>query len=302
MFGMRNVAGYQCIMRVKDIELYMSAILRKQGDPLFLSSFVNKSSSHMKKNQILLFLVFAAVCLLTSCGSYKNVTYFQNREALDKAVKGYLVDARIMPKDVLSIVVNTTTPSAASQFNLVTPTTQTQIQTYLVDNDGKIQFPVVGELKVGGLTKNEAEQMIRQAISPYLAESENPVVTVRMSSFSISVLGEVNQPGTFTVAREKINVLEALSRAGDLTIYGVRNNVTLIREDNEGNKSYHSLDLNDANIVNSPYYYLQQNDILYVEPNKVRAKSSTIGTSTSLWLSATGILISVATLLVSIFK
>lgn len=248
------------------------------------------------------FLILAIVCLLTSCGSSKNVTYFQNRESLDLAVKGYLVDARIMPKDVLSIVVNTTTPSASYQFNLVTPTTQTQMQTYLVDNDGKIQFPVVGELKVGGLTKTEAEQLICQAISPYLAETENPVVTVRMSSFSISVLGEVNQPGTFTIAREKINVLEALARAGDMTIYGVRNNVTLIREDNEGNKSYHSLDLNDANIVNSPYYYLQQNDILYVEPNKVRAKSSTIGTSTSLWLSATGILISVATLLVSIFK
>ena len=141
----------------------------------------------MKKNHILLFLVFAAVCLLTSCGSSKNVTYFQNREALEKAVKGYLVDARIMPKDVLSIIVNTTTPTAALQFNLVTPTTQTQIQSYLVDNEGKINFPVVGELKVGGLTKNEAEQLITQAISPYLAESENPVVTVRMSSFSISV-------------------------------------------------------------------------------------------------------------------
>lgn len=253
-------------------------------------------------NYNLTFLILAIVCLLTSCGSSKNVAYFQNRESLDFAVKGYLVDARIMPKDVLSIVVNTTTPSASYQFNLVTPTTQTQMQTYLVDNDGKIQFPVVGELKVGGLTKTEAEQLICKAISPYLAETENPVVTVRMSSFSISVLGEVNQPGTFTIAREKINVLEALARAGDMTIYGVRNNVTLIREDNEGNKSYHSLDLNDANIVNSPYYYLQQNDILYVEPNKVRAKSSTIGTSTSLWLSATGILISVATLLVSIFK
>ena len=248
------------------------------------------------------FPILAIVCLLTSCGSSKNVAYFQNRESLDLAVKGYLVDARIMPKDVLSIVVNTTTPSAAYQFNLVTPTTQTQIQTYLVDNDGKIQFPVVGELKVGGLTKTEAEQLITQAISPYLAESENPVVTVRMSSFSISVLGEVNAPGTFTIAREKINVLEALARAGDLTIYGVRNNVTLIREDVEGKKSYHTLDLNDANIVNSPYYYLQQNDILYVEPNKVRAHSSTIGTSTSLWLSATGILMSVATLLVTIFK
>lgn len=248
------------------------------------------------------FLMLAAVSLLTSCGSSKDVTYFKNREAFDQAVKGYLVDARIMPKDVLSIVVNTTTPTASFQFNLVTPTTQTQMQSYLVDNDGMIKFPVVGELKVGGLTKNEAEQLITKAITPYLAESENPVVTVRMSSFSISVLGEVNVPGTFTVAREKINVLEALARAGDLTIYGVRNNVTLIREDEEGNKSYHTLNLNDANIVNSPYYFLQQNDIIYVEPNKIKAQNSAIGTSTSLWLSATGILMSVATLLVSIFK
>ena len=256
----------------------------------------------MKKNHILLFLATVAVCLLTSCSSPKNVTYFQNREALDKAVRGYLVDARIMPKDVLTITVSTTTPEAAKQFNLVTPTSQTQLQTYLVDNEGMINFPVIGELKLGGLTKTEAEKLIAGKIALYLTESQNPVVTVRMSSFSISVLGEVNQPGTFTIAREKINVLEALSRAGDLTIYGIRNNVTLIRENSEGVKTYHTLDLNDANIVNSPYYYLQQNDILYVEPNKIKAQNSTIGSMTSLWLSATGILVSVATLLVSIFR
>ena len=256
----------------------------------------------MKKNHILFFLVFAAVCLLTSCASPKNVTYFQNRAALEKAVQGYLVDARIMPKDVLTITVSTTTPEAAQQFNLVTPTSQTQLQTYLVDNEGMINFPVVGQLKVGGMTKTEAEKLITEKIIPYLAESQNPVVTVRMSSFSISVLGEVNQPGTFMVEREKINVLEALSRAGDLTIYGVRNNVTLIREESDGTKSYHTLNLNDANIVNSPYYYLQQNDILYVEPNKIKAQNSTVGSMTNLWLSATSVLVSVATLLVSILR
>ena len=256
----------------------------------------------MKKNHILLFLAVTAICLLTSCGSSKNVTYFQNRETLDLAAKGYLVDARIMPKDVLSIVVNTTTPSAAYQFNLVTPTTQTQIQTYLVDNEGKINFPVIGEVKVGGLTKTEAELLIKEIITPYLAESENPIVTVRMSSFSISVLGEVNAPGSFTVGREKISVLEALARAGDLTIYGLRENVTLIREDSDGKKTFHTLNLNDANIVNSPYYYLQQNDILYVETNKTKIQNSRIGASTNFWLSATGILMSLATLLVSLLK
>lgn len=256
----------------------------------------------MKKNHILLFLAVVIACLLTSCSTPKNVTYFQNREALDKAVQGYLADAHIMPKDVLTITVSTTTPEAAKQFNLVTPTSQTQLQNYLVDNEGMINFPVVGQLKVGGMTKTEAEKLITNAISPYLKESENPVVTVRMTSFSVSVLGEVNQPGTFPIEREKINVLEALAKAGDLTIYGVRNNVTLIREERDGTKSYHTLNLNDANIVNSPYYNLQQNDILYVEPNKIKAQNSTIGSMTTLWLSATSILVSVATLLVSILR
>lgn len=256
----------------------------------------------MKRNHILLFLAVVIACLLTSCSTPKNVTYFQNRKALDKAVQGYLADARIMPKDVLTITVSTTTPEAAKQFNLVTPTSQTQLQNYLVDNEGMINFPVVGQLKVGGMTKTEAEKLITNAISPYLKESENPVVTVRMTSFSVSVLGEVNQPGTFPIEREKINVLEALAKAGDLTIYGVRNNVTLIREERDGTKSYHTLNLNDANIVNSPYYNLQQNDILYVEPNKIKAQNSTIGSMTNLWLSATSILVSVATLLVSILR
>lgn len=268
-----------------------------------------RSSNQTKTNMIkkisilnLSFLMLAAVSLLTSCASSKDVTYFKNREALEQAAKGYLFDARIMPKDVLTITVSTVNPPAAQQFNLVTPTSQTMLQSYLVDNEGKINFPVIGELKVGGLTKTEAEQLIKEKISPYLAESENPIVTIRMSSYSISVLGEVNQPGTFSVAREKINVLEALARAGDLTIYGRRGNVTLIREDCEGRKTYHTLNLNDANIVNSPYYYLQQNDILYVEPNRTMARNANIGSSTSLWLSGTGILVSLVTLLITIFK
>jgi len=240
--------------------------------------------------------------LLVSCGSSKDISYFENRETINQNAKGYLVDARIMPKDMLTITVSTTTPAAAQPFNLVTPTSQTELQTYLVDNEGKINFPIVGEVKVGGLTNTEAEQLIIKEINPYINPSEKPVVTVRMSSFSISVLGEVNQPGTFMVSREKINVLEALSRAGDLTIYGLRKNVTLIREDSEGSKSFHTIDLTDANIVNSPYYYLQQNDILYVQPNKIKAQNSSIGATTNFWLSATGILMSLATLLISIIK
>lgn len=257
-----------------------------------------------KRKHCLGWILFQAMVLLTlvSCGSSKGVSYFQNRDELSPDQSGYLFDARIMPKDLLTIIVSTVNPAAAQQFNLITPTTQSAMQTYLVDNDGKINFPVIGELKVGGLTKTEAEQMIIKKISPYLAETENPTVTVRMSSYSISVLGEVNAPGTISVGQEKISVLEALSRAGDLTIYGLRDNITLIREDSLGRKTFHRLNLNDANIVNSPYYYLQQNDILYVEPNKTKARNSGIGADTSIWLSSAGIVMSLATLLITIFK
>jgi len=123
-----------------------------------------------------------------------------------------------------------------------------------------------------------------------------------MINYKISVIGEVTRPGMFTVANEKINILEALAQAGDLTIYGVRDRVKLIREDATGKKEIHVLNLNDANIINSPYYYLQQNDIIYVEPNKVKSQNSSVGSMTTLWFSATSILISLTSLLYNILK
>jgi len=129
-----------------------------------------------------------------------------------------------------------------------------------------------------------------------------PIVTVRMSNYKISVLGEVARPGTFTVSNEKVNVLEALAMAGDLTIWGMRDNVKLVREDATGKREIIELDLTNAEIITSPYYYLQQNDILYISPNKTKAKNSDVGQSTSLWFSATSILVSLASLLYNILK
>ncbi len=256
--------------------------------------------------------VVAMALVLGSCGSTKNVAYFQNSDFIDEEQTSVLYDARILPKDQLTITVSTTNPDAAIPFNLAIPTvynqtnrlggTQGTLQTYLVDNQGYIQFPIVGSLKVGGLTKSECEQLIQTKIKHYMNAEETPIVTVRMSSYSISVLGEVNRPGTFMVAREKITVLEALAQAGDLTIYGVRDKVKLIREDANGKKEYHTLNLNDANIINSPYYYLQQNDVIYVEPNKVKARNSTVGTTTTLWFTSVSILISLTSLLYNILK
>ena len=217
-----------------------------------------------------------------------------------------------MPKDMLTITVITTDPKAAAPFNLAVQNTISSLgqlnsgagslQGYLVDNEGNINFPVVGKLHVAGLTKTQCQELIRQKVAPYLAISENPVVTVTMASYRVTITGEVNHPGVVPVSTEKMSIIEALAQAGDLTIYGKRNNVMLIREDADGQKEAHRLNLNDANLINSPYYYLQQNDIVYVEPNRVKAKSSAIGSSTTIWFSFVGIVTSVASLLVNILR
>jgi polysaccharide export outer membrane protein len=265
----------------------------------------------MKK---LISFIFAMSLLLaiTSCGSSKSVAYIQNSDSIAYDNSRFLYDAKIMPKDQLTITVHTVNPEASTPYNLLLQNSYYQgrsmstgggtLMPYLVDNDGYINFPVIGRLKVGGLTKSECENMILEKIRPYMAETENPVVTVRMSSYSVSVIGEVARPGSFQVAREKITILEALAQAGDLTIYGVRDKVKLIREDATGKKEIHTLDLTNANIVNSPYYYLQQNDIVYVEPNKVKAQNARVGNMTTLWFSATSILISLTSLLYNILK
>ena len=266
----------------------------------------------MKKILILFGILLLATTLLSSCGTTKQIAYLQNSDSIDFAQSRFLYDARIMPKDQITISVNTTTPEASVPFNLLLQNSYSQgravnssssvLMPYLVDNDGFINFPIIGKLKVSGLTKSEAEQLVTEKIRPYLAESENPVVTVTMASYSVSVLGEVNHPGTFQVSREKITILEALAQAGDLTIYGVRDRVKLIREDATGKKSIETLNLCDANIINSPYYYLQQNDVVYVEPNKIKAQNSKVGQTTTLWFSATSILVSLTSLLYNILK
>ena len=266
----------------------------------------------MKKLSFFAFSMLA-VLLLSSCGTSKNVAYIQNSDSISYEKSRFLYDARIMPKDQLTISVNTVDPDVSAPYNLLLQTSYSQGKTvstgnsgmlmpYLVDNDGYINFPVIGRLHVSGLTKSECEDLILEKIRRYMAEDQNPVVTVRMSSYSISVLGEVAHPGSFQVSREKITILEALAQAGDLTIYGVRDRVKLIREDATGKKEVHTLNLMDANLLNSPYYYLQQNDVVYVEPNNVKAQNSKVGQTTTLWFSATSILVSLTSLLYNILK
>ena len=261
--------------------------------------------------RIVLFLPLCLIIVfLTSCGSIKNYAYLQDIDSVELSKTNFLYDARIMPKDQITITVNTTTPEVSNSFNLLLQTTYRQGQSvggmgtvmpYLVDNDGYINFPVLGRLKVVGLTKRECEDLIAKRIRPYMAETENPVVTVRMASYTVTVLGEVARPGVISVSREKISILEALAQAGDATIYGIRNPVKLIREDVEGRREFHYLNLNDADILNSPYYYLQQNDIVYVEPRKQKVTYTNVE-RTRTWISFATLFLTTGTLIYTISK
>ena len=250
--------------------------------------------------------------LLTSCMSTKKVTYFENKDEINTALSKTLYEAKIMPKDVLQIQVFTMTPEAAEPFNLIkagrstTTTTSTSgqgtIYDYLVDNNGNIEYPVLGTIHLGGMSKTEAEQFIKSKIQPYLAESENVVVHVSMMNYKYAVLGGVKTPGLYTTRNEKVSILEAIAQAGDLTTFAYRDRIFLIREGSDGQKEFHQLDINDANIINSPYYYLQQNDVVYVEPRKIEARNAFISANTSIWISLASALMSVATFIIALSK
>ena len=228
------------------------------------------------------YAILLSIMLLASCASTKNVPYFINMNEVDTSASIGNHEARIMPKDLLQIRVFSSTPEAAEGFNLeknLTSTSasstssQSPVYSYLVDKDGNISFPVLGTIHLGGLTISEAEHLIKTSIVPYMSESEDFFVHVRMMNYKYSVLGEVRRPGTFNTQNEQVSVVEAIAQAGDLTLYGLRDKVYLIRTNSDGRKEFHQLNLNDANIVSSPYYYLQQNDIVYVEPNKAQARN-----------------------------
>ena len=255
--------------------------------------------------------IVSIVLMLASCNASKKVAYIQGagEEDMSEYMQSTpLYDAKILPKDLLTITVSATDPEAVKPFNLTVPSlttgtstySQPSLQAYLVDNNGQINFPVIGLITLSGLTKSEAEQKVTGLLSKYL--KEQPVVTVKFVNYKISVIGEVARPNTFTIVNEKVNIFEALAMAGDMTIWGKRENVKIIREDVNGNKRVIVLNLNDPSVIYSPFYYLQQNDVVYVEPNETKAKNSEIGSATSLWLSGTSILISIATLLINVLK
>lgn len=270
----------------------------------------------MKKISLLILIAIA----ILSCNTRKNVVYLQNagkQIEYNDSTNALRPEVTIKSGDLLTITVNNITPEAAQPFNLPllpggdgmnhygiaksTISSGAGLQNYLVDNDGNIDFPVVGRLKVNGLKKSELIQLLKSKIYPQYMKEE-PIITVRYANYMVSILGEVARPGAYKIDDEKLDILEALAMAGDLTIYGERTNILLIREDQMGNKTSFRIDLRDKRLINSPYYFLQQNDVLYIQPNNPRSRGSALGAAETLTISVVGTLISLTSLIINIVK
>jgi polysaccharide export outer membrane protein len=231
---------------------------------------------------LLLFLVFS------SCVNTKKSTYFYGSTDGTIASKTTIPESFIQKNDILSIVVSSPNPEATAMFNPQTvagnynqslSTDQASNTGYLVNSEGFIQFPILGDIKAAGLTKANLED----SISSVLLQKgllRDPVVSIRFLNFRVTVLGEVNKTSVVTMPNEKLSLLEALGLAGDITIYGNRQNVMVIREENQ-EKTLKRLNLNSSELFTSPYYYLKSNDIVYVEPNKAKVASTSRSTQ---WL------------------
>lgn len=242
------------------------------------------------------FLMILLAVFLTSCASRKDIVYFQgNISEIEKAASEYT--PVIQPDDQLVITVSARDFEATKLFNQVNYYYQREgeerLQSYLVDAEGNIEFPVLGKVELGGLTRPEAMTKMKTLLKEYIID---PGVIINIINFRITVLGEVNKPGTFTLPNEKVSILEALGLAGDLTINGVRNNVSVIRETENGKQVY-NLDLTSKDILSSPVYYLKQNDVVYVEPNQARVNASAYSSVIPVFVSVAGLIITVISVL-----
>ena len=251
-------------------------------------------------NKFQKFLLFVVVISLASCASRKKVVYLQNADSVEIAQNDFSFEPTIKVDDLLTIIVSAETPEVTIPFNLPeipgnyqTGSAQAGLKTYLVDASGKIEFPVIGSIKLAGLTRTAAIQKLKSAISEYII---NPTINLRIQNYKVTILGEVRSPGSFTLQSERVTLLEALSLAGDLTIYGRRDNILVIR-DFDGKKSFSRVDITSADFINSPYFYLTQNDQIVVEPNKTKINASAVGPNTTAIFSALSLLISIIVIL-----
>lgn len=276
----------------------------------------------MKATKLILGMVMALI--LTACSSKKTVLpYFTDLPDEGTIPAGYF-GIKIIPDDELLINVSAADPEAIEDYTIPyqkprskdfnTPVTQTlesvtisrksaalNYQTYRVNSDGFINFPVLGKIHAAGMTPTGLAEYLEEKIGEKVVD---PIVTVDLVNFHINVMGEVTRPGVQLINRERVSILDALAAAGDMTPWGERSRVLLIREE-EGQRTFHHLNLNDSKVLESPYFYLQQNDVIYVEPNDIRAANSRMSNEKQYRLSMTSVIVSaasvIATLVIALF-
>lgn len=270
-----------------------------EDPPRCLQEKKRNSRQSMKKIVIALVLIVSAM-LFSGCTLTRHLTYFQNIDTVNLAQGEMRPTIRIKPNDELSISVSSLTPEAAAPFNMNASVGDSQGNGYIVDKDGTINYPVLGRLKVQGLTRSEVEDTITTLIKPYFAVDEKPIVKVRISNFKVTVIGAIGT-SVITVENERMSIIECIARCGDLQLYGKRPNILLVREDENGEKTTARFNINDANILNSPYYFLEQNDIIYVEPHKIQARNADLSAN-MFWVQMPSIALSVATMVVAITR
>lgn len=249
------------------------------------------------------FFLLGGILLLSSCGATQNVTYFSDLDStnLAEVQMAEFKEPLILPDDILQITIQTLDVNANNAMSQTSPSSTnatagipsagTAVTGFLVDKDGNVEIPILGVMKLSGLTSTAAKELIRQRATLYY---KDPTIQVRFANYKITVLGEVTKPSTYTVPNERVTILDAISMAGDLTIYGKRENVLLMRE-NGDKKEVVRLNLNSSKTISSPYYYLKQNDVVYVEPSKAKAAANNAPR-----IQLITILISITTLLVTI--
>lgn len=251
------------------------------------------------RSRIAIYSLIFTMFLGASCASKKEVVYFQNTGTFETIVDKNNFTPKFKVDDLVSIFVSTLDPEASLPFNLFRGAAEGGITPeqvdYLIDTNGEIDFPVVGKIKIAGLSPEETRVLLREKLSEYLRD---PIINIRLKNFTITVLGEVKNPGTFVVTGEKITILEALGLAGDLTIKGQRENVMVIR-DFDGTKVYTRTDLTKKEALSSPVYYLTQNDVVYVEPNQSAITASSLDNRATIAVSVLSVLITSAVIILT---
>jgi polysaccharide biosynthesis/export protein len=253
-------------------------------------------SMHQK---IKLVCYLAISCLIFSCSPSKDVVYFQDANQFETLVDDNTFSTKFKVDDLVSINVSTLDPEASAPFNLFRGSEEGGIRpeqvNYLVDKNGEIDFPVIGKVKIEGLSPSETRELLRDRLKDYL---KDPIINIRIRNFTITVLGSVNRPGTYPINGEQITIMEALGYAGDINIKGRRDNVMVIR-DFDGTKVYNRINLNSKDALKSPVYYLTQNDVVYVEPNKSGKTQSSLDQRATIAISIISTLITSTVILLT---